>query len=122
MPKLTEWEQKLFDMITNWLDNDEEVQRFKKIAYPTKKQQRVHTVRRKRRTLAFVEVFKMLLAGGTYHMFGKIVHEKSDVEITTIEVDATSIMAVICGQIDKALGYKPDDKTPPKEEKHYTHS
>ena len=118
----TEQEIALTKVIENWLDNDKEMQKFRKIAYPTKRDRIVHALRRKKRIQAFVEVFKMLLAGGEYHIPGKIIHERSTIDTTYISVDATSMMAIICGQIDRAVGYKPKSTKPEKPEPNWTHS
>ena len=118
----TEQEKALTKVVTEWIDNDEEMQKFRKIAYPTKRDRIVHALRRKKRIQAFVEVFKMVLAGGEYQIFGKIIHERSSIETTCISVDATSLMAIICGQIDRAVGYKPKSVKPDKPEEYFTHS
>jgi len=118
----TEQEIALTKVITNWIDNDEEMIKFRAIAYPTKRDKIVHALRRRKRIQAFVEVFKMLLAGGEYHICGKIIPERTTIETTWIKVDATSMMAIICGQIDRAVGYKPKATKPEKEQPNYTHS
>lgn len=118
----TEQEKALTKVIENWLDKDEEMQRFRAIAYPTKKDRIVHALRRRKRIKSFVDVFIMVLAGGEYHIPGKIIPERTTIETTWIKVDASSIMAIICGQIDKAVGYEPKTTKPEIKEKEYTHS
>lgn len=118
----TEQDIALAKVIENWLDNDEEMQRFREITYPTKREKIVHALRRRKRIQAFVEVFKMLLLGGEYHIPGKIIPERTTIETTWIKVDASSMMAIICGQIDRAVGYKPKAIKPEMEDKEYTHS
>ena len=119
---MTDQEKALTKVIENWLDNDEEMKKFREIAYPTRRDKIVHALRRKKRIQAFVQVFKMVLAGGEYHIPGKIIPERTDINTTWIKVDASSMMAIICGQIDKAVGYKPKSTKPEKPDTEWTHS
>ena len=81
----TEQEIALTKVIENWLDNDKEMQKFREIAYPTRRMKIVHALRRKKRIQAFVSVFKMLLAGGEYHIPGKIIPERTTIDTTWIK-------------------------------------
>ena len=115
----TEQELALEKLITQWLANDPELQKFKKNHYKGFEKVK-HALIRKKRIDAMVLVFKMLLAGGSFIIPGEIVAERCTPRTTYIKVDATTIMAIICGQIDRVPGFKPPAVKP--EKKKYTHS
>ena len=120
MAKKTEQEISLTKLVNSMLENDLETQRFRDDYYKGKEKIK-HALRRKKRIEAMVEVFKMLLQGNEFVLPGTVVSERCTPLTTYISVDAMTIMSAICGQVDRATGWKPK-KTKPEEKKHYTHS
>lgn len=116
----TRQEIKLAQAIYKMLENDPVLQKFRETKYTTLKQKISHNLRRKKRIDAMVEVYKMLLQGGSFILPGQIVSERCTPLTTYIKVDAQTIMSVICGVIDRAPGYIKKKIAPPK--KKFTHS
>lgn len=120
MAKKTVQEVKLTQAILKMLADDPVLQKFVETKYATAKDRLMHKFRRRKRIEAMVETYKMLLQGGSFVVPGKMVSERCTPLTTYIEVDAQTIMSVICGIIERAPGKLGVKKRPP--EKKYTHS